>query len=59
MDSIDTFKLQALDTMAATIGTLEGEVTKSQEYLARVQRQDQRLATGELDLEAEAPRGLR
>jgi uncharacterized protein YaaN involved in tellurite resistance len=59
MDSIDAFKLQALDTMAATIGTLEGEVTKSQEYLARVQRQDQRLATGELDLEAEAPRGLR
>ncbi len=59
MDSIDTFKLQALDTMAATIGTLEGEVTKSQEYLARVQRQDQRLATGELDLESDAPRGLR
>lgn len=59
MDSIDSFKLQALDTMAATIGTLETEVTKSQEYLARVQRQDQRLATGELDIESDAPRGLR
>ena len=30
MDAIDTFKVQALDTMAATIGTLETEVTKSQ-----------------------------
>ncbi|HEY5821238.1 MAG TPA: toxic anion resistance protein [Propionibacteriaceae bacterium] len=57
MDSIDTFKLQALDTMAATIGTLESEVTKSQDYLARVQRQDQRLATGELDLEQNPPGG--
>ena len=27
MDAIDTFKVQALDTMAATIGTLETEVT--------------------------------
>jgi hypothetical protein len=45
--------------MAATIGTLETEVTKSQEYLARVQRQDQRLATGELDLESDTPRSLR
>ena len=26
MDAIDTFKVQALDTMAATIGTLETEV---------------------------------
>ena len=29
MDSIDDFKLKALDTMAATIGTLESEVVKS------------------------------
>jgi hypothetical protein len=36
MDSIDNFKLQALDTMAATIGTLETEVAKSREYLDRV-----------------------
>ena len=40
MDSIDNFKLQALDTMAATIGTLETEVAKSREYLDRVSRQD-------------------
>ena len=33
MDSIDAFKLKALDTMGATITTLEGEVTKSREYL--------------------------
>ena len=52
MDSIDTFKLAALDTMAATIGTLEGEVTKSREYLERVQRQDHQLASGALDLAA-------
>ncbi len=52
MDSIDTFKMAALDTMAATIGTLEGEVTKSREYLERVQRQDHQLASGALDLAA-------
>ena len=50
MDAIDTFKVQALDTMAATIGTLENEVTKSQDYLDRVQRQDQRVVSGSLDL---------
>ena len=60
MDSIDTFKLQALDTMAATIGTLEGEVVKSREYLDRVNRQDQQQATGALDLTESGPqRGLR
>lgn len=53
MDSIDTFKLQALDTMAATIGTLESEVVKSREYLDRVARQDTRLASGALDLDLE------
>ncbi len=42
MDSIDEFKIKALDTMAATIGVLETEVDKSKEYLARVQAQDQR-----------------
>jgi uncharacterized protein YaaN involved in tellurite resistance len=50
MDAIDTFKVQALDTMAATIGTLETEVTKSQAYLERVQQHDDRLASGSLDL---------
>jgi len=50
MDAIDTFKVQALDTMAATIGTLENEVTKSRDYLDRVARQDERIAHGSLDL---------
>jgi uncharacterized protein YaaN involved in tellurite resistance len=52
MDSIDTFKTQALDTMAQTIGTLESEVAKSKEYLDRVNQSDQRLASGSLDLES-------
>jgi uncharacterized protein YaaN involved in tellurite resistance len=50
MDAIDTFKVQALDTMAATIGTLETEVTRSREYLGRVDRQDPGLVAGSLDL---------
>ena len=36
--------------MAATIGTLETEVTKSRAYLDRVAQQDQRVAHGSLDL---------
>ena len=59
MDSIDTFKLQALDNMAQTIGTLESEVAKSKEYLDRVNRSDQRLASGSLDLESGASGTLR
>jgi uncharacterized protein YaaN involved in tellurite resistance len=50
MDAIDAFKVTALDNMAATIGTLETEVDKSKAYLDRVQRQDDRLASGSLDL---------
>jgi uncharacterized protein YaaN involved in tellurite resistance len=50
LDSIDTFKAQALDTMATTIGTLETEVGKAQSYLARVQQHDERAASGSLDL---------
>lgn len=42
MDSIDQFKLKALDTMSATIGTLETEVAKSKDYLNRVAEQDNR-----------------
>ena len=59
MDSIDTFKLQALDTMATTISTLETEVAKSREYLDRVSNADQRLASGALDIEGGSPSGLR
>jgi uncharacterized protein YaaN involved in tellurite resistance len=51
MDAIDTFKVEALDNMAATIGTLESEVTKSRTYLDRVSQQDQRVVHGALELE--------
>ncbi len=51
MDAIDTFKVQALDNMAATIGTLETEVSKSQAYLDRVNRQNPRVSMGSLDLD--------
>jgi uncharacterized protein YaaN involved in tellurite resistance len=37
MDSIDTFKVKALDSMKTTIGTLSNEVEKSQAYIARAQ----------------------
>ena len=50
MDAIDQFKVQALDNMAATIGVLENEVTKSREYLDRVNKHDDRIAGGSLDL---------
>ena len=50
MDAIDTFKGEALDNMAATIGTLENEVTKSRSYLDRVAQQNQQVVHGSLDL---------
>ena len=45
MDSIDQFKQKALDSMSATIGTLETEVAKSKAYLDRVAQQDTRAAS--------------
>ena len=57
MDAIDTFKVTALDNMAATIGTLETEVGKSRDYLDRVQQHDDRLAGGSLDLGGSASAG--
>lgn len=50
MDSIDEFKLKALDSMSQTIGVLDAEVAKSKQYLERVQAHDQRNAAGALDL---------
>jgi uncharacterized protein YaaN involved in tellurite resistance len=50
MDAIDSFKVEALDNMATTIGTLETEVGKSREYLDRVQRQNPQVTRGSLDL---------
>ncbi|MGH6747458.1 uncharacterized protein YaaN involved in tellurite resistance [Novosphingobium sp. PhB57] len=46
MDSIDTFKIQALDSMKQTVQSLEGEVTKSKAYIARAQGQAEGTALG-------------
>ena len=37
MDAIDTFKLQALDSMKQTVGVLTDEVEKSRGYIARAE----------------------
>jgi uncharacterized protein YaaN involved in tellurite resistance len=52
MDAIDSFKLQALGSMQATIATLQTEVDKSQQYVNRVRSADQRSSQdpGPLDL---------
>lgn len=47
MDSIDTFKLKALDSMKQTIVALEGEIGKSKAYIARAQGQSEGLAAGD------------
>lgn len=51
MDSIDTFKAKALDSMSQTIGVLESEVDKSREYLDRVRTADGRQVGGQLDID--------
>ncbi len=55
MDSIDNFKLAALDTMSSTIGTLETEVAKSRSYLDRVDRGADAIVEQNLDLDAPGP----
>lgn len=53
MDAIDTYKVQALDSMAATIGTLETETAKAKTYLERANASDTREragSAGSLDL---------
>lgn len=40
MDSIDNFKIQALNTMSQTVGVLENEVAKSRAYLDRARQAD-------------------
>jgi uncharacterized protein YaaN involved in tellurite resistance len=47
MDSIDTFKLKALDSMKQTVTALEGEVGKSKAYIARAQGQSEGLSQGD------------
>jgi uncharacterized protein YaaN involved in tellurite resistance len=46
MDAIDTFKVQALNSMQTTIDTLNTEIQKSQEYIARVRKSDAQGASG-------------
>lgn len=45
MDSIDAFKLKALDSMKQTVTALEGEIGKSKAYIARAQGQAEGVAT--------------
>ncbi|MFN3946032.1 MAG: toxic anion resistance protein [Allosphingosinicella sp.] len=47
MDSIDTFKLQALDSMKQTVDTLSNEVEKSRGYIARAEGVEQNRLTSE------------
>ncbi|KQM19417.1 toxic anion resistance protein [Novosphingobium sp. Leaf2] len=47
MDSIDTFKLKALDSMKQTVTALEGEIGKSKSYIARAQGQSEAVAAGD------------
>ncbi len=47
MDSIDTFKLKALDSMKQTVTSLEGEIGKSKAYIARAQGQSEGVAAGD------------
>src|SRR6266567_3380385 len=60
MDAIDTYKVQALDTMKQTIDTLSTEVAKAQGYIDRAQQSDagsaraQALAGSDLSLPAGA-----
>jgi uncharacterized protein YaaN involved in tellurite resistance len=49
MDAIDTFKLQALDTMKQTVGTLTTEVEKSRGYIARAEGASQAQLTTSRD----------
>jgi uncharacterized protein YaaN involved in tellurite resistance len=54
MDAIDTFKLKALDSMKATVNTLDKEVEKSKGYIARAEGAAQNTgnATATFKLEA-------
>jgi uncharacterized protein YaaN involved in tellurite resistance len=44
MDSIDTFKIKALDSMKQTVTALEGEIGRSKAYIARAQGQAEGMA---------------
>ena len=40
MDSIDTFRAQAVDSMAATVDALQGQIERAKPYLERTRRGD-------------------
>lgn len=40
MDAIDTFRAQAVDSMAQTVTVLEGQIEQAKPYLARIQQQE-------------------
>ncbi len=50
MDAIDSFKGEALNSMQKTIGILQTEIDKSQQYLARVRQTPTESDSGDLDL---------
>ncbi len=47
IDTIDSFKAQAVDNMAVTVEALEGEISKAGTYLDRARQADQHQATAE------------
>ena len=49
MDSIDTFKLKALENMKTTVSTLSNEVEKSKGYIARAEGQAQAAQQARVD----------
>jgi hypothetical protein len=46
MDTIDTFKLEALGSMKQTVATLTSEVEKSRGYIARAEGVEQNRLAG-------------
>lgn len=42
MDTIDSYKVQAVETMAQTVGNLEAQITRAKPYLERSQAETQR-----------------
>ncbi len=42
MDAIDTYKAQAVETMAATVGALEQQITRASPYLERSHAETER-----------------
>jgi uncharacterized protein YaaN involved in tellurite resistance len=55
MDAVDTFKLQALDSMKTTVDSLSSEVEKSRGYIARAEGASQARLTSAGGSAAEDP----